>query len=59
MEEFVWIGGSLCEMHMATDITGLTEDELRSSRGYVCIDTTPEYVYPDEYNSADDFGSFE
>ena len=53
MEEFVTICGDLIEMHIAVDITGLTEEELRSSKGYVLIDTTPEY------NSAIDYGSFE
>lgn len=50
MEEFVEISGDIIEMHIAVDITGLTEEELRKCSGYMLIDTTPKEIeMPDEY----------
>ena len=49
MEEFFDLEGTtgIVELHVAAEITGLSMAELRAHKNYV------------EYNSADDFGSFE
>ena len=47
MEEFVMLSGTLIELHIAEDITGLTQEELRKSTGYVQVEIPEkEFDYP-------------
>ena len=47
MEEFVMLSGTLIELHIAEDITGLTQEELRRSTGYVQVEKQKkEFDYP-------------
>ena len=42
MEEFVMISGTLVELYIAEDITGLTQEELRKSKNYVKVEIPEE-----------------
>lgn len=47
MEEFVMLSGTLIELHIAEEITGLTQEELRKSKNYVQVEMPEiDFDYP-------------